>query len=59
MSGKELHCQIDTGNGNRLSWQVVPDGERFDSLPFGTQAEAESFMNRSARILGYLRKEID
>lgn len=51
VSGRELHCQVD--DRNRVSWRVVPAGEQGISIPFRTPEQAKSFMEGTARILGY------
>lgn len=54
---KKLHYQVN--GDNRVFWQEVPVGEQGTSIPFRTLEEAEGFMNRYARILGYLKREAD
>lgn len=57
LSGKELHCRID--DRNKVSWEEVPEGEKGNSIPFRTYKEAEGFIARYARILGYLKRRTD
>lgn len=58
LSGKELHCRID--DRNWVFWKEVPEGENGRSVvPFKTYEEAERFIVRYARVLGYLRREAE